>query len=172
MEAITWFIAGALAAAIGVAGATPIGVWHAWAAAAVCGVVTTAATKRLAAFAGASFVVAVAGARAAGDPRLAVLAALVSVVAPAGGAYGLLRLVRAGRARLDSASRADTHARPGDPNRPSPSADPALTQPQVARLVGLAAEDTEAFRAAAARLSASQRQQLRSALKGHDDTRR
>ncbi len=172
MEAITWFIAGALSAAIGVAGAAPIGVWHAWAAAAVCAVVATAATKRLAAFAGATFVVAAAGARTAGDARLAVLAALVSVVATAGGAYGFLRLVRAGRAWLDSASRADVHARPGDPSRESPSADPALTPPQIARLVGLAAEDTQAFRAAAARLSALQRQQLGAALRGHDDTAR
>jgi hypothetical protein len=171
VEAITWFIVGGLAALIGAVAGVPAGPWAAYVAAAVSAAVATAVTKRLAAYAAAALVVAVVGSWAASDAWVAVAAALASFVAPAAGAYGLLRLWRLAPRRVD-ASRARRIAGSAVETATAEQPKTALSAARIAKLVDLAATDTTAFRAEAARLSADQRQQLRNALRTDDETGR
>lgn len=164
MESITWFVAGALAALVGVLAGTPVNAWAALGAGAFTAMLVTAITKRLSTFAGAVLVVGAAG----GLAGFAAVVALASVVVCAVGTYGLLRAWRAVTAR--SSARSGREGGPGLDDVPPPGLrDVALTDSQVRELVELAASDTDAFREEAALLTTAQRRQLREALRARND---
>lgn len=168
MESITWFVAGALAALVGVLAGTPVNAWAALGAGAFTAMLVTAITKRLSTFAGAVLVVGAAGGLAVDAAGFAAVVALASVVVCAVGTYGLLRAWRAVTAR--SSARSGREGGPGLDDVPPPGLrDVALTDSQVRELVELAASDTDAFREEAALLTTAQRRQLREALRARND---
>ncbi len=163
MEAVVWFLVGALSSLVGMAAGTLHSGWVAWLGAVACGVAATALARRLPVLAGAAVVGSIAGARVAHDPRLAIVAALATVGALLGAPYGMARLRGA---RLPARPTSQSGAQP-DPatGGVADNASPMLLTPaRVASLVSLAAADTDAFRAEAAALSPGQRQQVREAL--------
>ncbi|MEO2003699.1 MAG: hypothetical protein ABGY41_06340 [Candidatus Poribacteria bacterium] len=167
MESVAWFVAGVLAALVGVVAGTPVNAWGGLGAAAFTAILVTAVTKRLSTFAGAVLVVGAAGGLAVGAAGFAAVVALASVVVCAVGTYGLLRAWRAVTAR--SSARSGRRDRPGFDDLPPELLDVALTDSQVRGLVELAASDTDAFREEAALLTTGQRRQLRQALLARND---
>ncbi len=162
MEAVVWFLVGALASLVGAAAGTLANGWAAWLAAVACGAIATALAKRLPVFAGSALVCAIPGARVADDARMAVGVALATVVALLAGPYGFAWL--RGRVR---ATRPPQSTAPSASFAGAEGSDPSgtrLTDARLASLVRLAAVDTDAFRSEAAALSPDQRQQVREAL--------
>ena len=161
MEAVVWFLVGATASLVGAAAGTLVSSWVAWLAAVAAGIIATSLAKRLPVLAGSAIVGCIAGARVAGDARLAIFAALATVAALLVGAYGLARLRGACMAALASPQH------PGSTTAAHVDVDAShtrLSDARVASLVRLAEADTGAFRAEAAALSGDQRQQVREAL--------
>ena len=187
MEAITWFIAGAIAAAAGVALGVTVGPWASWAASIAFGAVVVAGSRRISAYSGAALVAGVTGAQIAGDVTLAVAMVIASMALMLGLTLGYiaawLSSLRAIARRLGHVeghvelAPAPNEGSPAPRNSASAGARPLrpshhhahterLASSRVDRLVRLAADDSDAFRAALSELSTLQRHQVRQALPG------
>ncbi len=159
------------------------GGWASWLAAILCGVLMTAASRRLSALIGAALVVAFVTALVADSIPLTAALAILSVAMLL---FGSLAAISAwqwafgrpaetdGTALDDSgtgAPRPEGHAaslgpvRPETPRGAGVGTDTTpLPSSQVERLARLAERDTASFRSALGELSAGQRQQVRQAL--------